>query len=105
VGVFRYADPAPGAWQEFLAAMRSGEVFECDEAMYFYWLEVLPPVWLNRPLEVEGHGTVSTFGFAEGREPVVAFWRGRGDGAGRFFGRQTDTLNTEGRGFSLARKE
>ena len=60
--------------------------------MYFSWLEVLPPVWMNRPLLVEGHGTVRTFGFAEGKEPVVAFWHRDG----RFFGQQTDTINPEG---------
>jgi hypothetical protein len=86
--VHRY-DCAPSAWKEFIAVMRSGQVFECDEQMYFYWLEVMPPVWLNRSVEVQGHGTVSTFGFAEGAEPVVIFWHE----ADRFFGQQTNISN------------
>lgn len=83
--VHKYDDATPGAWKAFIKVMRSGEVFECDRAMYWYWLEVLPPVWMNRPLKVDGHGTVSTFGFAEGDVPCVAFWQ-KGN---RYFGVQT----------------
>jgi hypothetical protein len=89
VRIFRCEDPTPGAWQEFLAAMHSGDVFECDEEMYFYYLEVLPPVWMNRRMEVPGHGSVSTFGFAEGQEPITAFWRK----GGRFFGQRTAIIS------------
>ncbi|HEY7154848.1 MAG TPA: hypothetical protein VH575_12875 [Gemmataceae bacterium] len=87
--VYRYNDPAPGAWQAFIAAMRSGAVFECDEEMYFYWLEVLPPAWMRRRVTIGGKPILTHFGFAEGAERVVAFWR-EGD---RYFGCQTDILN------------
>jgi len=41
--VHSYTDETPDAWNDFIAAMHSGEVVEIDEEMYFYWLEVLPP--------------------------------------------------------------
>ena len=87
--VHRYTDPEPGAWQAFIAAMRSGEIFECDEEMYDYWLEVLPPAWMLRRVTIHGETILTHFGFAEGAEPVVAFWH-QGD---RFFGCQTDIMN------------
>ena len=38
--VFAY-DCSKEKWQEFIEAMHSGDKFEIDEEMYFYWLEVL----------------------------------------------------------------
>jgi hypothetical protein len=70
--VHRYDDPTPGAWQRFLEAMHSRRVFECDEEMAYYWLEVLPPVYMCRRGVVlpDGQGVVyAQFGFAEGAEP------------------------------------
>ena len=62
-------------WAETIKAMDSGEVFECEEAVYWYFLEVLPPIYQR--------GT--EFGFAEGSEPVTKFWiKG-----GRYFGKRT----------------
>lgn len=93
--VWRYeSDPTAGDaddWDAFVAEMGSGRVFECDEAMYYHWLEVLPPAWLNRKLQIPGVGERTTFGFAEGREEVVAFWRENG----RFFGWQTGIMNPD----------
>ncbi len=94
--VHRCADTTPGAWDAFINAMHSGEVFECDEEMFFYWLGVLPPVWMGRyvhwpdPDNVYRVITVrATFGFAEGIEPITAFWQSEG----RYFGRRTSQLN------------
>jgi len=110
--VFRYSDPQP-AWDEFIAAMRSGEQFECDEEMYYYWLEVLPPKYLKNPVTwPDGQSVRSHFGFAEGADYIVAFWmtgkeklvekpeggivctlhRAAEPGA-RFFGRMTNVLS------------
>ena len=48
--VWTYADWQAlkvGEKSAFLAAMHSGEPFECDEEMFYYWLEVLPPVYMG----------------------------------------------------------
>lgn len=81
----------PDGWDAFIAEMHSGRVFECDEEMYYYWLEVLPPAWMNRSISTPV-GPRRTFGFAEGEEKVVAFWTQ----AGRYFGWQTDVINEGG---------
>jgi hypothetical protein len=90
--VFRYDDPAPDAWGQFLTAMHSGQRFECDEEMYFYWLEVLPPAWMNRTVTLDGVPVRTHFGFAEGYDCVTAFWKQ----GGRYFGQRTTILNPWG---------
>lgn len=96
--VHRYDDPDPGAWQAFIDAMCSGERFECDEEMYYYWLEVLPPVFMHREITFlpghEGHLMRVDFGFAEGAEPVTVFWRS--PDRTRFFGQRTTFMNPYG---------
>lgn len=66
-------------WDNLIKAMESGEQFECDKGVYCYFLEVLPPVFMRG----------STFGFAEGAEPVTKFWQ-EGD---RYFGQRTKQMN------------
>ena len=82
-------------WAEFIKVMHSGEVFECDEAMYFYWLEVLPPIFMFETITWlpghEGHGMRVDFGFAEGAEPITVFWRSLDKK--RFFGQRTKKMN------------
>lgn len=91
--VHRYSDESPDAWAEFIKIMRSGEVFECDEEMFYYWLEVLPPVYMGRRVELpSGRIVKASFGFAEGREQVVAFWQ-EGE---RYFGCRTNLINPHG---------
>jgi hypothetical protein len=87
--VHRYDDFDPAGWGEFIQAMHSGERFEVDEEMYFYWLEVLPPAWMNRTVTVGGEEIRSHFGFAEGYDKVTAFWTKDG----RYFGQRTDIMN------------
>lgn len=87
----KYEDKAPCAWQRFVEAMHSGEEVEIDEEMYYYWLEVLPPVFMNRilPFPDPQHPMRYDFGFAEGAEKVTVFWHG----GGRYFCRRTDIMN------------
>ena len=74
-------------WDGFIAAMHSGEVFECDQEMYYYWLEVLPPAYLKNPVTLpNGEQVRADFGFAEGPELITVFWR-KGE---RFFGCRTN---------------
>lgn len=88
--VFKYDDPTPGAWDEFIKAMHSKEIFECDEEMFNYWLGVLPPVHMARNVVLpNGKEVRASFGFAEGAEEVTVFWRF----AERFFGCRTSTVN------------
>jgi hypothetical protein len=76
-------------WDEFIKAMNSGEVIEIDEAMFDYWLEVLPPIYMGRAVTVAGQTRRLSFGFAEGYDYITAFWR---DG-GRFFCARTEEMN------------
>jgi hypothetical protein len=93
--VHRYDDHTPEEWQEFLTAMQSGEPFECDWGMFYYWLEVLPPVHYGRRVTLpNGREIVAAFGFAEGAEEITVFWRERHPGAeDRYFGCRTNTIN------------
>lgn len=88
--IYREDDKSPGAWDAFIKAMHSGEQFECDEDMYFYWLEVLPPAFMGKRIAFpDGQTVLASFGFAEGAEPITAFWKSDG----RFFGRRTTIIN------------
>lgn len=91
--VHRKSDKTPGAWKEFIEAMRSGEIFECDQEMWYYWLEVLPPPYMGYHATLpDGSVKRASFGQAEGAERVVAFW----SEGGRYFGCQTEEINPYG---------
>jgi len=86
-------------WQEFIKAMQSGKEFEMDEEMWYYWLEALPPVFMGRQIQWpdpdNDHHTLTVranFGFAEGCEPITAFWRRDG----RYYGIRTSIINKWG---------
>jgi hypothetical protein len=65
----------PEEWKDLVARISvEDRVAEVDEETYLYWLEVLPPRWMNG----------SHFCFAEEEEPFRLFW-GR---TGNFFCRQ-----------------
>lgn len=78
-------------WKEFIEIMNSGERFEVDEEMYYYWLEVLPPIFMYQHIDFlpghEGHKMQVDFGFAEGCEYITVFFRSP-DGK-QFFGQRT----------------
>ncbi len=85
-------------WKEFITIMQSGNKFEIDEDMYNYWLDVIPPVFMNKYITFfpgyEGTQMKVDFGFAEGIEYIVIFWRNtNGD---KFFGQRTNKINIEG---------
>ena len=86
--VFQYDCPKE-EWKRFIEAKNSGQTFEIDEEMFFYWLEVLPPVYMAKIQEIDGEQVPCSFGFAEGREYVTDFWRKDG----RFFGKQSTRMN------------
>ena len=57
-------------WEDFIQVMHSGETLEVDEGIFYYFLEVLPPVWMYQIIK----GQKYRFGFAEGEENIVGFW-------------------------------
>ena len=75
---------------EFVAAMSSRLPFEIDAESWYYWLEVLPPVYMGRTVKLPSGKTVrASFGFAEGEEAITAFW----EHDGRYYACGTDEIN------------
>ena len=83
------------AWDEMIAAMRSGERIQVEEGVYDYFLEVLPPIYMNRRITLPGGESQRvSFGFAEGAEAIVAFWcQGNSDAGWSFFCQRTEEIN------------
>ena len=87
--------------RQFCEARDTGRRVEVDAELWYYFLEVLPPVHMGYRATVRnaaGDGDISiqaSFGFAEGCEPVTAFWQGHGTmlEGGRFFCQRTKEMN------------
>ena len=65
-------------WKEFLNDFNAvGKTLEIDEEMMYYWLEVLPPVFMHKTLPYPDpkHPVRYSFGFAEGREHIHLFYQ------------------------------
>ena len=66
-----------------------------DSEMMYYWLEVLPPVYMNkvRPVTIDGvtFERQCSFGFAEGMECVTDFWPA---GDGNYWALLSNRMNT-----------
>ena len=82
----------------FLTARDTGNVVEIDEELYWYYLEVLPPVRMHYWARVSNpDGThrmvMASFGFAEGWEPITAFWAGKHEDKGKYFCQLTNEMN------------
>ena len=74
---------------EFIAAKHSGNTLEVDRDIFDYFLEVLPPIFMDKTID----GRRYSFGFAEGAESVVGFWHeGTGDDE-RYFCRDLHMMN------------
>lgn len=86
--VFTYRDHH----KEFIAARDTGARCEIDREMYWYYLEVLPPIYMSRTVQlIDGSVRSVSFGFAEGAERITAFWTdSRGD---RFFAQHTNRVS------------
>ena len=78
--------PLPQGQEEWADHVRrisaEGQIAEVSEEQYDYWLEVLPPRWMNG----------SHFCFAEGAEAFRLFWHDRT--TGRFLARQLSWVET-----------
>lgn len=88
--VYRY-ECTSALWAEAIEGMNSGEAVEVDEEFYWYFLEVLPPIFMNKYVD-EIKRRVD-FGFAEGYDRVRAFWKeGSGDKT-RYFCKRLNMMN------------
>lgn len=77
-------DPKTG-YRELRQALEQGMVCEVDHDTYWYYLEVIPPVWMFRTLDIPGVGRRPCYGFAEGTERITAFWREEEGSGVRYF--------------------
>ena len=84
--VYTYENDLP----EYIKALDRGDVCRVDEEMFYYFLEVLPPQYMNKLVEVEIDGVKymkrCSFGFAEGAEFITDYWRG---GEGVYFAKRS----------------
>lgn len=91
-------------WALTIEAMYSGEVIEISEDVFSYFLGVLPPVYMGRVMVIGGERRRVAFGFAEGYEPITAFWTegtrtvqdGPEGGSLRCYCQRTAEMNTAG---------
>jgi len=94
---------------DFLTVRDLGEAAEIDEKMFYYWLEVLPPVGFTgacngEVMRMDGKGYGGAwikhdgsvmrfaFAFAEGQEPITVFWSTKGEPK-RHFAQRTAIIN------------
>lgn len=79
---------------DFIAARERGERCEIDQAIFDYFLDVLPPVFMDRWVTLNDGSTRvrAAFGFAEGAERVTAFWRARTPLGLRYFAQHTTLI-------------
>ena len=75
----------------FIDARDRGQRCEISQALYDYFLDVLPPVLTNVQL-VDGTRVRADFGFAEGAERITAFWRARTPFGFRFYAQHTTQI-------------
>lgn len=79
-------------WKEMLEARDSGKQIQVGEDVFDYFLEVLPPVFMNRKFKfIDGQEVRASFGFAEGAEPMTVFWTE----AGKSYCRRSTMINPE----------
>lgn len=63
---------------------------EISEEVFYYYLEVLPPVFMQKKFTFTDGLTVrALFGFAEGYEPITVYWQ-EGD---KYFCRRSTLMN------------
>lgn len=84
---------------DFVKDNDGSRVLRIDKEMFYYWLEVLPPVYMGEvvPVVIDGvtYNRKCSFGFAEGRETIVDFWSSGKDkdGNGVYFCKRSNRLN------------
>ena len=77
----------------YLNALETGDPIEITPATFDYFLGVLPPVYMNRSVLIDGVARQVTFGFAEGCELITAFWLENRGGITHYFCKRTLEMN------------
>lgn len=62
--------PDHESWEAMIARIKTPQaIHQISEETYWYFLEVLPPKWMDR----------QHYAFAEGEEPLQLFWESKRD--------------------------
>ena len=65
-------------FEQYVEDIQERKPLLIDEDMFYYWLEVLPPVYMFQMKTVQidgvGHEKFCSFGFAEGFDCVIDFY-------------------------------
>lgn len=77
----------------YLNALETGGPIEITPATFDYFLGVLPPVYMGRSMLIAGVVRQVIFGFAEGCEPITAFWPEKAAEGTRYFCYRTAEMN------------
>ena len=78
-----YTEDSNGA---FHAEVAKGGKVEVDLGLFDYYLDVLPPRFMGRTVKLaDGTKQHASFGFAEGGDKPIAFWKE----GGRYFAQLT----------------
>lgn len=92
--IYKY-DSSHEEWKEFIKEKASGRTLQIDEAMFSYWLEILPPVYMGelKQIDILNNGIVEnvqcSFGFVEGYDYITDFWRRNG----QFYCKQSNVFH------------
>lgn len=80
--------------QVFWEALRRGGRCRIEEDVFEWYLEVLPPAFMGKTVElVDGTKKHVSFGFVEGADVIVAFWREFDGFRTRFYAQQTKLVS------------
>ena len=77
----------------YLNAVATAQAIEITEGTFYYFLEVLPPAYMGRTIIIDKQPRRVTFGFAEGCEPITAFWAEKKGDAVHYFCKRTEEMN------------
>jgi len=80
-------------FRDFIEALDKGELCQVDERLWYYFLEVLPPIYMNERQVVTingvGFNKLCDFGFAEGSEEITDFWKA----SDRYYCKKSNRIN------------
>ena len=77
-------------FQEYIKQSPKGKAVEIEREVFDYFLEVLPPVSMNKTIKMpDGRMQKTSFEFAEGWEETTAFWKDNN----RYYAQKTGHMN------------
>ena len=66
---------------------------EVSRETFYYYLEVLPPVYMGKEVLLGSKRRRVSYGFAEGEEIITAFWVEGSGAEEKFYAQQTREVN------------